>query len=260
MKSVKIPLLMILLTAVHGAIGSESIHPSLSSAGASSDWPSPVMDDALHHGILLDQLEYRSARKGADSLAWDALAWVGGDRNRLWLESEGHAQTEAAGGEIDRLDAYFGHLIAPYWDLLGGAGYQRRYGVGSDVNRLAGVVALHGLTPYGLAIDATLRASEGGGFNARLEAETDLLLTQRLILQPRLETAAASRERIEWGEGVGLNRVVLGLRLRYEVWREFAPYVGLSWSRSVAGTADLTRTDEMPTEDWSLLTGVRLWF
>ena len=220
--------------------------------------PAPIEDDAIYHRLLIDQLEYRAGE--AETLAWDVLGWVGGDHRRLWLESEGQHRTRDDQTEIGRFDVYYGRLVAPYWDLLGGVGYQRHAGVEDSAERLAAVAALHGLLPYRLEIDATLRLDEDGHLTTRLEAESELLVTQRLILQPRLELGAAAREDRAFERDAGFTSATAGLRLRYEIDRQFAPYLGWSWTRKLAGTADRAREGGADVRESTLVAGLRVWF
>ena len=227
---------------------------------ASGHLPSPIQDDAIHHRLLIDQLEYRAGETSEEAVAWDVLGWVGGDDARLWLESEGQHRTRDEQTEIGRLDVYYGRLVAPYWDLLGGAGYQRHAGTQDSPERLSAVTALHGLLPYYLEVDATLRLDEDGLMTARLETESELLLTQRLILQPRVELGAAAREDRAFDLGAGLTSATAGLRLRYEIDRRFAPYLGWSWTRKLAGTADRAREGGEAVRESTLVAGLRIWF
>ena len=114
--------------------------------------------------------------------------------------------------------------------------------------------------PYWFEVEATAYISEDGDLSAALEAEYDLLLSQRLILQPRFETSIAVQEVEEYGVGQGINDIELGLRLRYEIRREFAPYIGVSWSRKIGETADLAEDEGEDTDVISFVAGVRVWF
>lgn len=236
-------------------LGEETSTPS----GAPPGWPDPIEDSGIHSLVLVDQLEYWGSDE-QDALRWDLISWVGGDYRRLWIKTEGEVLTAGAGGELELFDLQYGRLIAPFWDLLVGAGYQRVWGPRSDPDRLYAVVGLQGLAPQWFEVDANLRLSEKGDLSADLEAEYDLLLTQRLVLQPRFETSLALQEIEEFGVGEGFNAVRLGARLRYEIRREFAPYIGVTWNRKLGDTADLAREEGEDIEDFSLVAGVRLWF
>lgn len=222
-------------------------------------WSAPVNDNAMTGSVLFDRLERTWGNNGEDTLTWDAKAWYGGDYNRLWLKTEGENGIGAAGGEMEA-ELLYGRLVMPFWEFQAGLGYERLYGPGPDHDRVSAVIGFQGLAPYWFEIDTSLRASEDGDISAVLEAEYEVLLTQRLILQPRLETALAAQEVKQFGVGQGFNFVQLGLRLRYEIRREIAPYIGVSWMRKLGDTADLARDEGEDTSNVSLVAGVRFWF
>lgn len=227
---------------------------------AQPGWPLPIHDDTRYASLMLDRLEYRE-NDSEDVLLWDAQFWYGGDIDRLWIETEGEdVVSGGAGGELENFDVQFSHRFAPFWDLQAGLGYQRAYGSGSDKDRASALVGVQGLAPYWFEIDANLRLSEDGDLSADLEAEYDWLLTQRLILQPRFETSYAFDEVREFGIGEGLNGVTAGLRLRYEIRREFAPYVGVTWFRRFGDSADLARAGGADVDAAAVVAGVRFWW
>ncbi len=228
-------------------------------AGAPAGWPAPIHDAKPYFLVFLDQLELRSSN-GSDALGWDLLAWFGGDRERLWIESEGEADTGGGGGELERLDVLYGRLVAPFWDVQMGLSYQRLWGPGEDFDRVTAVIGLQGLAPYAFEVDANLRIGEEGAVSADLQATYDLLLSQRLVAQLRLESQAALRAVEEAGLGRGLASVGAGLRLRYEIRREVAPYVGVAWSRRLGETADLARASGEDPVRTELVAGLRVWF
>ncbi len=216
-------------------------------------WPKPVMDSERFAFLFADRFEYR-ARSGKDLAMWDVQGWVGGDYDKLWFKSEGESQ---AGGGTERaeIQALYARRVAPYWHLQAGVRQDAR----PTPSRTTGVLAIQGIAPYWFNIEAMafLRAGEISG---RIEAEQDLLLRQRLILQPRIETVFASAADPVRGVGRGLNHVELGLRLRYEIRREFAPYIGINWTRRLGDTADLARARGEATSETSVVLGVRAWF
>ena len=227
---------------------------------AEPDWPPPINDQTRYARLLVDRLEYADADE-ENSLNWDAQFWYGGDLNRLWLETEGEDVVSGGdGGELENFDIQYSRRFAPFWDVQAGLGYQRRYGPGPDRDRSYAVLGLQGLAPYWFEVDANLRLSEDGDAAVDLEAEYDWRLTQRLILQPRLETAYAFDAVERFGVGQGVNDVQLGLRLRYELRREFAPYIGITWNRKFGDTADLARDEGEDTGVTAVVAGVRLWF
>jgi copper resistance protein B len=216
------------------------------------EWPRPVMDTERFSFLLLDRFEYR-ARSGKDAFAWGAQAWWGSDYNKFWLKSEGEGEW---GGAAERADiqALYARRIAPYWHVQTGIRQDAR----PTPSRTQGVLALQGLAPYWFGVDASLFL--GNGVSGRLEAEYDQLLTQRLILQPRMETNFAGSSKPERGTGSGINDVELGLRLRYEIRREFAPYIGVNWTRKLGSTADLARAEGHDVNETAIVLGVRVWY
>lgn len=122
------------------------------------------------------------------------------------------------------------------------------------------MVGFTGLAPYWFEVEPALFVSENGDVSARLSATYDALLTQRLVLQPRLDVNVALQDVPKFGVGSGFNNVELGLRLRYEIKREFAPYVGVTWSRQLGATADLARGTGAKVDEVRLVAGVRLWW
>jgi copper resistance protein B len=216
----------------------------------------PVHDNPIWAFILVDQLE-NAFSHGEDQLQWNALGWVGGDYNRLWFNLEG---AYPYGGKLQDADAQllYGRLIAPYWDLQAGVRYSRLLPGGPD--RGSAVLALQGLAPYWFETQIAAFVSHKGEVSARIEAEYDLLFTQRLIAQPRFETNLSAQRVEELGVGRWANDVELGLRLRYEIMREIAPYVGVSWTRALGQSADFARAREGEVSKLSALAGVRLWY
>ena len=232
----------------------------LEEAGAGDEWSAPVHDSPVIGYLLTDLLEYQRNTDGGDRIRWDILGWVGGDYNRIWLKTEGsHDLSGRPSGETDA-QVLYGRLIFPFWDFQIGARQEWKYGPGRDRTRTSAVIGVQGVAPYWFEIEPSLFISEKGDVSARITAEYDLLLTQRLILQPRVETELAVQKVEEFGVGSGMSNIEVGLRLRYEIQREFAPYIGITWSRDVGETAGLTRREGKEVEELSLAAGVRLWF
>lgn len=233
--------------------------PSLLVLGAMSLGSAPPVargqDDRIFTYVQGEQLEYRAATQGSDTFSWDIRGWVGGDYNRLWFKTQGDAPTQ---GAVDRgeMQLRYSRVISPFWDLMLGA----RYDVKPDPSRAYAVAALHGLSPYFYEVDADLFVSEEGDVSARLEVEYQLLLTQRLILEPSFELNFAVQEVKDVGVGPGLSDVELGLRLRYEIKREFAPYIGFVWERKVGRTAALARAAGKESDIPAFVAGIRVWF
>ena len=223
------------------------------------NWPEPVEDRLRFGYLLVDQLEYRM-KAGADTMRWDVVGWYGGDDNRLWLKSEGDWRTSGERGGEAEVQALYGRLIAPFWDFQAGVRYDQFSGVGFDRSRGFAVIGLQGLAPYWFEVEPALFISQDGDVSARLTATYEILLTQRLILQPRLDFDAAMQSVEKFDVGDGINSTGLGLRLRYEIMREFAPYIGVHWLRRFGETADISRRDGGRAEDIAVVFGVRLWF
>jgi len=227
---------------------------------AKPDWPLPIHDDAVYAQLLVNRLEYAWG-DSEDTTIWDAQLWYGGDYNRLYIATEGEDVASGGnGGEIENFDVLYSRLVSPYWEIQAGAGYQRAYGPGEDQERSFAVLGILGLAPYWFEVNANLRLSDDGDVSADLEAEYDWLFSQRLILQGRFETAYAADEVQRFGIGQGLNNINLGLRLRYEIKREFAPYIGISWNRRLGDTADFARAEGGDAETTAVVAGVRMWF
>lgn len=219
-----------------------------------------VMPEAKFAKLMIDRLEYAWG-EDEDTVNWDAQFWYGGDINRLWIETEGEdVASGGSGGELEYLDVMYSRRIWPYWDVQAGFGYQRAYGPGPDHDRGSVVVGLQGLAPYWFETDAKLRLNEGGAISAELEFEYDWLFSQRLILQPRFVTYYSSKKEEAFGIGQGINSAQLGLRLRYEIRREFAPYIGVYYRKLFGETADLAEAEGEDTGGAAVVAGVRMWF
>ncbi|NQD95763.1 copper resistance protein B [Pseudomonas sp. CrR25] len=231
--------------------------PLLTDADRAAAFP-PLPGHAVHDKmrswfLLFDQLEYQDADEGS-VLSWDASAWIGGDIDRLWLRSEGertNGMTEEA--EIQLL---WGHAIGPWWELVGGV--RQDFEPGSP--QTWGAFGIQGMPLYGLEVEATGFVGEQGQSALRLEGDYDMLLTNRLILQPTAEVNFYGKNDHERGVGSGLANSEVGLRLRYELRREFAPYLGVTWNRAYGNSADLVREEGGDVSEARLVAGIRLWF
>ncbi len=135
-----------------------------------------------------------------------------------------------------------------------------RYGEGEEHVRVQAVIGLQGLAPYWFELEPSVFVSQDGDVSARLTATYDMFVTQRLIAEPRIEANAALQDVPDFGVGSGLNDLELGFRLRYELRREYAPYLGVNWVRRFAGAADLARQAGEAVSDVSLVGGIRAWF
>lgn len=217
-----------------------------------------IIDQATYTYVALDELEYAPGA-AERPMAFSGELWHGGDYNRLWVKADGEASTLESAGELE-LQALYGRFVTPFWDAQIGFRVDTRYGGGDTAFRAHFALGLQGLAPYWFEVDPTLYVSQDGDVSARLEASYDLLFSQRWILEPDLEMSVAIQDVPEWGAGRGLNDVGLGARLRYEIVREFAPYVGVSWERRIGETADLARAAEEHVSGTSFVAGVRAWW
>ncbi len=211
-------------------------------------------DDVIRTFFQVEQFEHR-AKDGKDTLNWDAQGWIGEDYNKLWLKTEGERFYNGA-YEKAEVQVLYSRLISDFFDIQAGV----RYDFDPHPRRTFGVIGLQGLAPQFFEVDAALFVSDQGEVSARLSAEYDLLITQRLVLQPSAELNVAAESVRERGVGAGLNDIELGLRLRYEIIREFAPYIGVSWERKLGRTADFARDEGESVDNLSLVTGLRFWF
>lgn len=204
--------------------------------------------------IEADQFEYR-AGSGEDTFSWDAQGWVGGDYHRIWIKTQGDDVLDGAVKDAE-MQILYSRAIAAFWDLQLGA----RYDVKPNPSRDYAVLGIQGLAPYFFEVDAAAFVSNKGDVSARLEAEYELLITQRLIAKPSAELNFAVQDVEELGIGSGLSEAELGLRLRYEIVREIAPYIGVVWERKVGPTADVARREGADVSDLAFVTGIRFWF
>ena len=235
----------------------------LSKFSSPGDWPAPVNDQEHRLFTLVDVLEYRPRTGGGESTSdyrWDVEGWYGGDYNRVWFKSEGQKDTAfKADYDVD-FQLLYGRFIQKYYDFQIGPRVETQTFRGRNVTRGLGVIGIEGLVPYNYEFESALFIDQNGAVSARLSLTKDMLLTQRLILQTRFETNAAIQRVEEFTTGSGLNNLEFGVRLRYEIRREFAPYVGISLDRSFGETATLVRQDGGDPSQIRFVVGVRAWF
>lgn len=224
-----------------------------------SGWPSPVEDSRTHGFFLADLLEYNSSSPGG-ALEWDLLGWRGGDYDRFWFKSSGLQRGTVSDGGTGEVQALFGHLIAPFFDLQAGVSYQRHWGRHPSASRFQGVLSLQGLAPYSFEIEPVLFISQSGDVSVRFTAAQDLLLTQRGIVQFRFEINAALQKVEAFDIGSGVNDLSLGLRLRYEFLRELAPYVGLAWNPRFGESSSFQEQGGPELSGFAIVAGLRAWY
>jgi copper resistance protein B len=211
------------------------------------------MDDRRRFGkLMLDRLELQDA--GESAFAWDGSAWYGGDLDKLWLQAEGE-RTQGTTAE-SRLELAWDRIVTAWWSLRAGARHDG--GAGPSRNWLG--LGLAGTAPGFYEIEASVYYGEQGRSAFRLTTAKDFLLTQRLVLQPELELQAYGRDDPARLVGAGLSDLKLGLRIRYELRREIAPYLGLRWVEHFGDSADLHRAAGQDPQELLWIAGIRAWF
>jgi copper resistance protein B len=207
---------------------------------------------------LFDTLEYQRIRGGINALNWSILGWHGGDVNRFWFKSEGSEYSGASSGAQFDGQALYGRAISPYFDLQTGVRYEMHL-EDRAVSRVFAVVALQGLARYRFDLEPELFLSNKGKLSGRATASTDWLLTQHLILQPRVETEFAFQSDKDFGIDRGLNDIGVALRLRYETRREFAPYLGVAFRQDYGATQNRSQKEGAVPNQLQFIFGIRMW-
>lgn len=212
-----------------------------------------MADNDIYSQALLDRVE---AFHTSDShgQAIDAQAWVGGDIDKLWFKVDGERENGRLGAT--RTEALWNHAIATYWGSQAGV----RHDFGGGPGRTWAALGIQGLAPYWFDVQATAYIGQGGRTAMRFETEYDLLITQRLILQPDVKVDLYGRNDPERGIGSGLSDVEAGLRLRYEFSRKFAPYIGVAWNKKFGNTASYARDSGSAVKETRVVAGIRVWF
>jgi copper resistance protein B len=220
--------------------------------GAARGQTMAMGDRTVYSYVSFDEFEYRVGPEERP-VELDALAWIGGDLNRLWVKARGERSTRGGAGEVEG-QLLYGRVVSSFWDLQAGVRFDMRLGGGTE-GRTRGllVLGLQGLAPPWFEVESMLFVSHEGDVSVRVQASYDLLLTQRLILEPELEFDLAAQDAPEFRVASGLSTVEVGARVRYEIVRELAPYVGVSWERYAGGS-------DGPERETSLVAGLRWWY
>ena len=225
--------------------------------------PAPDLAEAhehmlAEHGASLNFLVLgeRFEQRDDDTQLWELQGWLGYDRDKLWLKTEGDYDTDARSTEHSEMQLLYSRAIAPFWDLQMGLRHDRADG--ADRSHVA--LGFMGLAPSWFEIDAAAFISDAGDVSARLEAEYELRFTQRLLLQPRIELNYSFDDDASMQVGEGLDEASFGLRLRYEWRRELAPYLGLEWARAYGATASLLRAAGDDSSEARVVAGLRFWY
>ncbi|QGY40562.1 copper resistance protein B [Pseudodesulfovibrio cashew] len=213
-------------------------------------------DDPLLAALIVDRLEMRTA-DGSNPIFWDADAWIGKDLNKLWFKTEGEYRDQKI--EEAEFQALYSRAVDPNWDLQAGVRRDTYQEPGMpDRNWLA--VGFMGTAPYYFDVDTALFLGEDGRTSFRFKTEYEFMFTQRLVLVPEFELNAYGKNDPATRTGSGISETELGLRLRYEIRREFAPYVGINWNRLYGKTADYAKEEGADFDDVQFVIGVRLRF
>jgi len=213
-----------------------------------------MMDNAPAWQVLFDKFGVSRNRDGQNALDWDGRFWFGTATDRLVVKSEG--ERESGGGSDGKVEAFWSHAVSPFWDLQLGA----RRDIGTGPKRNWAAFGIEGVLPYNVELETTAYVGASGRTALALKAEYDLLLTQRLIFTPELEASLYGKSDAERGIGSGLSTGSLSLRLRYEVTREFAPYIGVSFERKFGQTARYASDAGASRSQTAVMAGVRFWF
>ena len=215
--------------------------------------------ETFHGGQKIGQIFFNLAeyqfRKGRDGFEWNGQAWYGGDINRVWLKSEGDG-TFGQSVERAEVQALYSHAIGPYFNFQGGV----RYDFKPNPSRVYATIGVEGLATSFFEVEGALFLSNKGELLARAEGYYDQRITQRLILQPRAELNFAAQSSRKTGIGSGLSNAELGLRLRYDISRQFAPYAGVQYRHAFGDTRRFLRDAGEDPGGWEFVTGIRTWF
>ena len=204
--------------------------------------------------ILFDLAEYQ-ARRGGDGYRWEGEAWFGGDLDRLLIRTEGEGTFGRPVEDVE-VQAFYSRAISPFWNAQVGL----RHDIVPNPSRTYAVAGVEGIAPYWFHVIGQLFVSDKGDLRARLEASHDERITQRLILQPRVEFNFAAQDVPAIGVGSGLSTFELSARLRYEIRKEFAPYIGVEWSGKTGDTARYARLAGDKPNAVNFVAGIRFWF
>ncbi len=203
--------------------------------------------DILRASVVADELEYQFSNEKA--VNWNTYGYIGYDLNKIYIYSEGEKNKDKVSDTENQL--VYSRAIAPFWDVQLGVGYDKT----EESDQSWAVLGLQGLAPYFFETRVAFLVGDDGNIGVRAEAEYEALLTQKLILTPSVGLSAYSRDNEKMGIGSGFSNLTLGTRLRYEIKREFAPYIGVEWSKNFGNTDDFAPLDEVYA-----VAGVRVWF
>ncbi|BBN60085.1 copper resistance protein B [Hydrogenovibrio marinus] len=206
--------------------------------------------DPVIPSLWIDQLEASTQQQ--TPMSWDAQAWIGTNWNKVYLNTEGQSTSGTTESENQLL---YSRPISRLWDIQAGAGYDQN----QSASQGWGVIGVQGLAPYFFEVRAALMANDHN-VGARFDASYDALITQRLILVPSIKLNAYTNNDEKIGQGSGISSSEVGLRLRYEIRRKFAPYIGVKWNEAYGKTADYIKAENGKASELSAVAGLRIWF
>lgn len=248
-------------TPEHAAMGHCTMDSGLpvSDGSAETNIPMPyhdvmmeMNDDPLLHKVMIDRFEIRDTQHGKPVIL-EADAWFGKSLDKLWLKTD----LEAVDGELEeaQVQVLYNHAISPFWDMQ--AGVRRDF---KPAQRTWAALGVQGTAPYFIDTNASLFLGKSGQVALGLSAEKELMLTQKTVLIPELALRMYAKDDHDLGVGAGLSDLNLGLRLSHEIKREFAPYIGVNWSKKFGKTADMAEHHGEKTQDTQFLVGIKAWF
>jgi len=216
----------------------------------------PIHDNKIFATFKADRFEHQWGENDEQLLLWDVIGWVGNDYHKLFVESEGEYSLDHDQVEEAEVELLYGRTITTFWDLQAGI----RHDFEPTPSRTFLALGVQGLAPQWFEVDGTGYVSEDGDVSAKLEAEYELLLTQRLALSPRLEAGFSFQDVPEYETWQGITDITLGCRLMYHFYREFAPYIGVTWNRKIGETGHNIEKEGGDVDTTAFVAGLRFWF
>ncbi|MDH5234266.1 MAG: copper resistance protein B [Gemmatimonadota bacterium] len=250
-----------IVRSAFGAFAAFSALAAFSAPASAQDVRHPMPAHEMEWGratFLLSEVLELAPDAASRPISYDLLGWTGGPVHRVWFKAEGVAATRGQGAE-GAYQILYGRQVSPFWDLQLGARADLHTFAGRTESRVGVALGVQGLAPGWFELEPELFVSSAGLVIFQVTGSHDLYVTQRLVLQPRADVRLAASDDAALGQGSGLSHGALALRLRYELRREFAPYVGVLWERRFGRTADFARTAGGDAGETQLVLGLRLW-
>lgn len=247
-------------TPEHAAMGHCTMESNIpvSDGSAETNIPMPyhhamdMNDDPFLSKVMIDRFEVRQGDHG-NPVVLEADAWFGKSVDKLWLKTD----IEAVDGELEeaQLQVLYNRAISPFWDVQAGIRHDFK-----PLKRTWAALGVQGTAPYFIETDATLFLGKSGQTALNVSAEKEIMLTQKTVLIPEVAMTIYGKDDHELGVGSGVSDLNVGLRLSHEFRREFAPYIGVNWSKKLGKTADLAEHHGDKTQDTEFLLGIQAWF